>query len=125
MMDLVSTRNDVDQQTQGCAKLLAAVIAKAIEDLTIEPTRREQKSAINYQVDAVRSVIFLRSKTFLHYCQLIGVNGEALMYNLAYKEMKPKKSDKLSEAHYRIIKARLRWSLPPMGRKPKEVTEEA
>ena len=117
MMDLVSTRADVDAQTQGCARLLAAVIAKAVEDLTVAPTGKERKTATNLQTEPVRSVRFFRSKLFLYYAQLIGVSGEALLEHLVDREIMPLKKDKLTTADYRIIRARLRWALPPMGGK--------
>lgn len=78
-IDFLSTREGIDVQTERCAKLVAAVIAQALKDLMKKPTAQERKNRINTDPSAIRSVNFFKSKVFLQYSALIGMDGDEFM----------------------------------------------
>lgn len=105
-IDFLSTREGVDVQTQRCAKLIAAVIAQALKDLMLKPTAQERENRLNINSNAIRSVDFFRSKVFLQYAALIGMDGEEFMSHAIRGSISAKQ---ISEADVRAIRARLRW----------------
>jgi hypothetical protein len=105
-IDFLSTRNGVDVQSQRCAQLIAAVIAQAVKDLTHKPTAQERKARMNIDPNAIRSVRFFKSKTFLDYAALIGMDGSEFMNHAVRGNISAKQ---ISEADVRAMRARLRW----------------
>jgi hypothetical protein len=105
-IDFLSTRNGVDAQSQRCAQLIAAVIAQAVKDLTQKPTAQERKNRMNIDPNAIRSVRFFKSKTFLDYAALIGMDGSEFMNHATRGSISARQ---ISEADVRAMRARLRW----------------
>jgi len=105
-IDFLSTRNGVDAQSQRCAQLIAAVIAQAVKDLTQKPSAQERKNRMNIDPNAIRSVRFFKSKTFLDYAALIGMDGSEFMNHAARGSISARQ---ISEADVRAMRARLRW----------------
>lgn len=105
-IDFLSTREGIDVQTERCAKLVAAVIAQALKDLMKKPTAQERKNRINTDPSAIRSVNFFKSKVFLQYSALIGMDGDEFMNRAKRGDISSKQ---ISEADVRVMRARLRW----------------
>lgn len=105
-IDFLSTRNGVDVQSQRCAQLIAAVIAQAVKDLTHKPTAQERKARMNIDPNAIRSVRFFKSKAFLDYAALIGMDGKEFMNHAVRGNISARH---ISEADVRAMRARLRW----------------
>lgn len=109
MFDLVSTRVSTDETTVKCARLLAAVIAQAIQDAAHQPTLEEQKSGLNLNEDAREAIEWLFDETqivFAVYCKLIGANAATIRHAL----LLPGPQNALyTPIHRRIIRARLDW----------------
>ena len=78
MIDLISTREDVEEETRTAAHLLAGVIAMAIEDLCIEPTNDEIKNRCNLNKNAISSLTFFFNpkSAFRAYANLIGIDPQ-------------------------------------------------
>lgn len=115
MIDYVSTQAGIDSQSAACARLLAAVIAKALEDLATKPTEKEWKNGVNLQAEPTRSVRFFKGKLFPHYAALIGMDAKSFIYYLTQEGKKGHRGSRFDEMDYRTIRSRLRWKLPPMG----------
>ena len=115
MIDYVSTQAGIDSQSAACARMLAAVIAKALEDLSIKPTEKEWKNGVNLQAEPTRSVRFFKGKLVPHYAALIGMDANSFMYYLTQEGKKGHRGSRFDEMDYRTIRSRLRWKLPPMG----------
>lgn len=109
-IDFVSSRNGVDAQSQRCAQLIAAVIAQAVKDLTLKPTPQERKNRINIDPNAIRSVRFFKSATFLDYAALIGMDGGEFMKHAVRGDISARH---ISEVDVRAMRARLRWQCVP------------
>ena len=109
-IDFVSSRNGVDAQSQRCAQLIAAVVAQALKDLTLKPTPQERKNRINIDSNAIRSVRFFKSKIFLDYAALIGMDGGEFMKHAVRGDISARH---ISEVDVRAMRARLRWRCVP------------
>jgi hypothetical protein len=71
MIDFISTNPDADPQTVACARLLAAVIAQAVEDAS---------NSHSVAGDALAAIdwLFSEGTSFEKYAVLIGANPQAL-----------------------------------------------
>lgn len=84
MIDLISTREGVDIQTQRCAHLVAAIIGQALQDLCTKPRADEAKAGKNLDYHAWRSVEFFVGSDeepqplVDAYARLIGLDGQAM-----------------------------------------------
>jgi len=105
-IDFLSTRNGDDVQSQRCGQMISAVIAQATKDLTHKPTAQERKNRMNIDPNAIRSVRFFKSKTFLDYAALIGMDGDEFMNRAVRGSISARQ---ISEADVRAMRARLRW----------------
>lgn len=125
-IDFLSTREGTDIQTQRCAKLIAAVIAQALKDLTHKPTAQERKNRMNIEPSAIRSVNFFKGKVFLQYAALIGMDGNEFMNRAVHGSISAKQ---ISEADVRAMRARLRWrcsaDVPPRPTFEEDIADEA
>lgn len=121
-IDFVSTREDTDVQSQRCARLVGAIIAQALKDLMERPSAKERSDKMNINVNAVRSVYFFNSQTFINYAAMVGFDGKEFLerlvkggttieYNgeewVTKNRVVPK--NYISEMELRTIRARLRW----------------
>lgn len=71
MIDFVSTHPNADPQTVACARLLAAVIAQAVEDASSRHSSgAEAQSAVAW--------LFDEGTSFARYATLIGANPQAM-----------------------------------------------
>lgn len=106
MIDFVSTHPFADQQTVACSRLLAAVIAQAIEDASSKHSSvSEQAAAIDW--------LFDKSSRFSSYAALIGLDAEAMRKALLTPideiTFEPKQS-KFDKSKRRILRvAHAKW----------------
>lgn len=114
MLDLMRTRTGADPTTEGCAKLLAAIISDAIECASSTPREEEKKRRMNINwdsCDAARSVWFLfdDASPFRAYAHLIGVDAQDIRRALLdpHKKYPPKSGFSESKAHN--VRTRYRW----------------
>lgn len=125
-IDFLSTREGVDVQSQRCAQLISAVIAQAIKDLTLKPMAQERKNRMNIDPNAIRSVRFFKSKTFLDYAALIGMDGNEFMNRAVRGSISARQ---MSETDVRAMRARLRWrcsaDVPPHPTFEEDIADEA
>lgn len=106
MIDFVSSNPSADPQTVACARLIAAVIAQAIDDASSKTcTEAENFSAINW--------LFDKSSTFEEYARLIGADAGAMRKALLappgntsprYSKFDPMKRRHLKMSHANWLK---------------------
>jgi hypothetical protein len=121
-IDFVSTREGVDVQSQRCARLVGAVIAQALKDLTERPLKDERINKINLNKNVIRSIYFFNSPAFINYAAMVGFDGKEFLdriliggttteYNGEEWVTKARKIpiNVVSEMDLRTIRARLRW----------------
>ena len=76
MLDFVSTRPGVDEQTRRCANLLTAIITDSIRcigDMPVKGVREAEENAL-----ASLQFLFDDESPFEIYAQLIGVNAQTI-----------------------------------------------
>ena len=125
MFDLVSTTEGADPQSVRCARLLAAVIAQAIEDASAKITHEEAELHRAFgEPSKALNWLFDKHSTFSLYATLIGANPvtirEALLSNqkIVYSAIKKKRGEKdadpqskrYTEFDRRNLQARHRWT---------------
>jgi hypothetical protein len=71
MINFTSTQEGVDPQTAACARLLAAVIAQAIDDAS-------SKGSTNGDANAAIAWLFNEGTSFEAYATMIGANAQAM-----------------------------------------------
>ncbi len=112
MIDLITTRADVDEQIAAYARLLIAGIVQATRDLAVPPSESERRREININDDAVESLQFFfgrRRKLFEHYCHLIGIEPDAYRRNLENGRAMDVKFPLYTDQHFRAMRLRIRW----------------
>jgi len=84
MVDFTSTQVGIEPQAQRSARLVAAVIAQALKDLTIPLTITEKKQRLNIITDAYESLKFFYSpeSPFKRYAYMVGIDPKSFLYNL-------------------------------------------
>jgi hypothetical protein len=121
-IDFVSTRDGVDVQSQRCAKLVASIIAQALTDLMEKPMAKERTDKININADAVRSIRFFQSETFIQYAAMVGFDGKEFLDRITVggtttehngeewvTKLRVIPKNYISEMGLRTIRARMRW----------------
>lgn len=111
MIDLVSTRDNIDIQSKRCAQLLAAVIGQAIKDAAAKPGDEERKKRRNSR-HAYKAIKFLFEKhgVFDVYAHLIGMSGQDIRKALlSRRPLNPKQKAIFSNDERRIIQIRYLW----------------
>ena len=117
MIDLVSTRDNADEQTIACARLLVAVIAAAFEDLCKLGSNDEKKEELFEREvrnqDALESVEFFfgRNPAFNVYAKFLGLDADEMRAALLglrtttnnFSPLKPL----ISEAQWLTVRRRL------------------
>jgi len=97
MIDFVSTHPNADQQTVACARLLAAVIAQAIEDASSKHSSgSEAQSAVAW--------LFDEDTNFAGYAALIGADPQAMRKAL----LEPHRNSDVDPKHSRFDEGRRR-----------------
>lgn len=99
MIDFISTNPSAHPQTVACARLLAAVIAQAIEDASSRQSSvSENAAAINW--------LFDETSTFKQYAALIGADA-AVISNalLAPPSSNEPKNSRFDESRRRYFRA--------------------
>jgi hypothetical protein len=104
MIDFISSDPSADPQTVACARLLAAVIARAIEDA----------SGPQYTVDESLSAIawlFEESSSFEEYAKLIGASASAMRSALLAEtgDFEPKNSSFSSSKRRHVRMVYKKW----------------
>jgi len=115
MIDFVSTHPNADPQTVACARLLAAVIAQAVDDASnSNASAGDALAAINW--------LFSKDTSFEQYATLIGANPQsmrdALLRSIDPLEVAPK-LDRFDENKRR----RLRYNYTQWLRRRQELIE--
>ena len=87
MIDFISTRPGIDEQSKRCAHFIAAILAQAVNDLSIPFNASEKKYRKNTCDDALASVKFFYEKNspFKVYASAIGIDPQAFIYNLEHR----------------------------------------
>lgn len=115
MVDFTSTQVGIEPQAQRCARLLAAVLAQALKDLTIVPTGSEKKQRLNMNRDAHESLKFFYEpeSPFKRYAYLVGLDPKAFIQNLELRMLSRGvgvgKNTSLSHRDVRIMRIRVIW----------------
>jgi hypothetical protein len=116
MIDFVSTDDNVDEDTRGCAHLLAAVIALAFTDLCSTPTKQELERECNIDRKATAALRFFfnPNSVFPAYARLIGLDPKSFMVALEKRtyEHNYNKNTKNPYIPYKYVKAlqiRIKW----------------
>lgn len=114
MLNLMRTHDAVDPQIQGCAKLLAAIIADAIHCAGSKPRPDEVEfeMSMNWEsCDAARSIWFLfdHKSPFDLYAKLIGLEAEAIREALLDPSKNYLPKGEFSASQARIIRIRYQW----------------
>lgn len=88
MIDLLSTNDGIEEQTQRELHLLAAVIAKAIEDICQVPSSEELKHRCNLNAHAVSALAFFYgdNSMFTTYSGLIGIDPDVFIEAMERRE---------------------------------------
>lgn len=118
VIDLISTREDIEEETRTAAHLLAGVIAMAIEDLCVIPTPEEIKFRCNLDRNAISSLTFFFNpkSAFKAYANLIGIEPQSFLEALRRREFDTE-GDRRNKVPYlayndvKAIKARIDWWL--------------
>lgn len=95
MIDLTSTRTQIDEQSRRCSRLLAAVIASAVTDAARPPSKTELCSGQNQDPIALAALHFLFADgtAFRLYATLLGADAACMRRALLETPL-----DKLSDA---------------------------
>jgi hypothetical protein len=115
MVDFTSTQVGIDAESQRSARLLAAVLAQALKDLTIPPTGQEKKQRLNINRDAYESLRFFYEpeSPFKRYAYLVGLDPKAFIQNLELRMLSRGvgvgKNTSLSHCDVRIMRIRSIW----------------
>lgn len=118
VIDLISTREDIEEETRTAAHLLAGIIAMAIEDLCVEPTAEEIKYKCNLDRNAISSLTFFFNprSAFKAYANLIGIEPQNFLEALQRRGFEAE-SDRRNKVPYLAyeavlaIKIRIDWWL--------------
>jgi hypothetical protein len=115
MIDFVSTHPGAEPQTVACARLLAAVIAQAVDDASnSNASAGDALAAINW--------LFNKDTSFEQYATLIGANPQAirdaLLRSVDPHEVRPK-AERFDESRRR----RLRYNYTQWLRRRQELIE--
>lgn len=110
MIDFVSTRETTDPQSAACARLLAAVIAHAINDAASKITSNEKKDDKYIDSKARSSIDFLfgNDSVFPLYASLIGSNAASIRAALLKPTDCAIRVSGLTEIQSRAIRQRVR-----------------
>lgn len=132
MIDLISTREGVDLQTRRCARLVAAIISQALQDLCTKPRADEAKHGLNMDYHAWRSVEFFVGSDdepqplVDAYARLIGLDGqamrEALLSDRALLMAHAARTFAFGDVERKRAQARIRWGA--RGDAPKRPEQE-
>lgn len=119
MFDFVSTRSEVDSDTQACARVLMAAIAQATRDLAQAPTKDEQKLEENRLRDVVSSLEFFFGKNqpiFRLYCDMIGMGADTYLEHLQTGRPANVAHPLYTEQDFRAFRVRIKWWREQMAR---------
>jgi len=110
MIDFVSTREHVDQQSKQAARLLAAWVARHIRDAAEPPSRQEIDAGTNFTRNAARSIDYLFSadSPFEDHIELIGGGAQA-MRDALLSDRTLAAGSQFTLAQREIIQARHAW----------------
>ena len=116
MIDLLSTREGVDEQLQKQLHLVAAVIAKAIEDICMVPSSEELKHRCNLNFHAIDALNFFYGdrSMFKTYATIIGLDPEIFLEAMERREYEHHTNKKgnnpwLSHLDVKAMRMRINW----------------
>ena len=116
MVDFTSTQQGIDEQAKRCARLLAAVIAQALKDLSITPTSQERHYGRNLVANCYESLKFFydEDSPFKRYAFMVGIDPGAFVFHLEnrtfeYSGPENTKIPYLAERDLRIMRTRIGW----------------
>lgn len=112
MIDLITTRADVDQETATYARVVIAGIVQATRDLALPPSESERRREINLNEDAIESLDFFygkNAKLFDYYCELIGIEPDVYRRNMETGRAMDVKNPLYTDQHFRAMRTRIHW----------------
>lgn len=111
MIDLISTREEVDPDTKAYARVLVAVIVRAAQDLAAVPGKEEQKLQFNIDRNAVSSLKFFYEKgsAFRAYAGMIGFDPDQFLQALENGRPMDVAHPLFKEQDFRACRVRIRW----------------
>ena len=112
MIDFVSTRETTDPETAACARLISAIIAQALKDLALRPSREEYDQCRNLESAAIHSLRFFydSDSVFPLYAKLIGMDAEAFRAGIANTQQdRFRKTPLFTDQEFSICRRRLEW----------------
>jgi len=88
VIDLLSTTDGIDEQLQKQLHLIAAVIAKAIEDICLTPSSEELRYRCNLNYHAVDALNFFygEKSMFRTYAVMVGIDPEIFVEAMERRE---------------------------------------
>lgn len=110
MIDFVSTRPGIDQNTRAAAQMVASIIAQMIRDASHRPTKDEAATHRNLNWDARAAIVYLfrPESPFETHIELLGGSAApfraALLSNRELQERGP-----FTPYQRRVIQARYHW----------------
>jgi len=116
VIDLLSTYEDIEEETRNAAHLIAGVIAMAIEDLCMIPTDEELRHNCNLNYNAIGSLNFFFNERsmFKAYAFLIGLEPTSFVKALERRQYESE-SDKKTKIPYlnyddvQSMRMRIHW----------------
>ncbi len=113
MIDFLSTREQTTADDAACARLFAAIIARAIRDCVAQPNKAERAgtaTAATMDRDAYSALQFLFGKPspFPMYAWLIGADANDIRRALLNGDIK--RGAEIQAADFRRLRQRLRYS---------------
>lgn len=116
MIDLLSTTDGIDEQLQKQLHLVAAVIAKAIEDICMVPSSEELKHRCNLNFHAIDALNFFYGdrSMFKTYATIIGLDPEIFLEAMERREYEHHTNKKgnnpwLSHLDVKAMRMRINW----------------
>ena len=113
MIDFISTHPAIDNQTARCARLISAIIAQALRDLTIPVTENEKRHGINLVSNCYESLRFFydENSPFKTYAVMVGTEAKPILQNLENRDYESQKVKHpyLKDRELRTLRRRIRW----------------
>lgn len=116
MIDLISTHDNIEENTRTAAHLVAAIIAMAIQDICIVPTDEEMRHKCNLNTNAIQSLKFFfnPNSPFKAYAFLIGLEPNSFRRALETRQYEHetesrKKAPNLKHNDVKAMRMRIHW----------------
>lgn len=118
MIDFVSTREDTDVESAKCARLVASIIALAVNDAGRPLSKNEiEKGRNSFECESAIRFLFSSDSIFNEYAQLIGIDESEFRKRLVTDDGKECMEEKggFSDRNRKNIRSRIRLCVFGMG----------